>query len=113
MRLGTRTRVPGLYVLHRAVSQRVQALNTEIREGRMDPARADMTLEQRKTLLDLATQMRDKVRGPGGKRLADAAREGLTSAQEARKRTVAVYDTVHDTKGKVEASLRATGIYSM
>ncbi len=73
----------------------------------------DLTLAERQALSDLVAEMRARVRGAQGQRRMEATRTKLQTALEVKAAARAAHDSVHDTKGRIEAHQRASGRYSL
>lgn len=72
-----------------------------------------MTLDERRALGALATELRAKVRGAEGATKVETARSRCLAAEGLRARSRALYDEAHDRRGQLERDMRASGRYSI
>jgi len=82
-------------------------------QGQAPSGQPDLTLAERQALGDLVAEMRTRVRGTRGQQKAEATRTKLQTALEVKAAARAAHDSVHDTKGRLEAHQRASGRYSL
>ncbi len=73
----------------------------------------DLTLAERQALSELVADLRTRVRGTRGEQTAEATRTKMQTALEVKAAARAAHDSVHDTKGRLEAHQRASGRYSI
>ncbi len=76
-------------------------------------AKPDLTLAERQALGDQVAEMRTRVRGTRDQQKAEATRTKLQTALEVKAAARAAHESVHDTKGRIEAHLRGSGRYSL
>ncbi len=102
--------------MEQAMAARASALMSVSTPSAATPepsAPSDLTLAERRALGDLVREMRARVRGTRGQQKTQAVQDKLGKARDVKAAARAAHDSVHDTAGRQEASMRNSGRYSL